>query len=304
MRTYDVTLVTYDKFPNLTADDLILREALEKRGLTVRSAIWSDESVDWSDSKTTVLRSMWDYFHRVEEFKTWLNKIEGRIDVFNSVDAVRWNMDKRYLVALEARGVPIVPSLFFNPRKPIVLSEECEKAGWGDVVVKPTVSGSAFGARRFKTSTIACNGQAHIDELLETRSVMVQPYRADVETIGERALVFIGGDYTHGFVKGAFSAGAAAGEFKERPLEAAAPEVAFGKRVLAALGCNPLYARVDFVPTSGGFELMELELIEPSLRFASSAVAVQKLVDLIATRVVSSGASARRTPDSLIDARA
>ena len=39
--------------------------------------------------------------------------------------------------------------------------------------------------------------QAHIDRLLETESVMIQPYHARVETEGELSAIFIDGQFSH-----------------------------------------------------------------------------------------------------------
>lgn len=64
-----VLLVTYEKFPNLTADDRLLLAALENRGMSVRAACWEDPLVDWANSSVAVIRSTWDYFVRVHEFQ-------------------------------------------------------------------------------------------------------------------------------------------------------------------------------------------------------------------------------------------
>ena len=54
---FDVTLVTYDAAPDLSRDDQILRAALERAGLRVRPAVWTDPTVDWRASRLTVIRA-------------------------------------------------------------------------------------------------------------------------------------------------------------------------------------------------------------------------------------------------------
>ncbi len=56
MSAFDVALVTYRNIPDLTADDQLLARELERRGLRVRAAVWSDPCVDWSEARLTVLR--------------------------------------------------------------------------------------------------------------------------------------------------------------------------------------------------------------------------------------------------------
>ena len=114
---------------------------------------------------------------------------------------------------------------------------------------------------------------------------MVQPYLREVETVAERALVFIGGRYSHAIRKAPFNPGAAGGSSAERPHEASDAEIAFAEEVLRACARELAYARVDFVPTEGGPLLMELELIEPALFFRHGARSAEALASVIAKKV-------------------
>src|SRR5579862_442479 len=106
----DCTLVTCDDVPDLDPDDRVLAEELVRRGISIAVAVWSDGSVDWSDTKCCVLRSTWDYHRRFDDFTAWLDRVSRLTTVWNSPKLVRWNADKRYLLDLEEAGVRIVPT--------------------------------------------------------------------------------------------------------------------------------------------------------------------------------------------------
>ena len=109
---HDVTLVTYENYPDLAPDDQIFRDVLVRRGANVRCAIWSDPDVDWSASPLAVIRATWDYPQRYPEFWKWLAHVETRTHLINDPQTVRWNSHKRYLADLERSGNRIVPTIF------------------------------------------------------------------------------------------------------------------------------------------------------------------------------------------------
>src|SRR5271155_2626408 len=118
----DVTIVTYEKYPDLAPDDRIFRDALIGLGASVRTAVWSDPTVDWAHSPVTVIRAAWDYPQRYPEFGEWLDRVEGRTKLVNAAEIVRWNMHKHYLAELSALGIAIAPTVFVEPHEAIDLA--------------------------------------------------------------------------------------------------------------------------------------------------------------------------------------
>jgi glutathione synthase/RimK-type ligase-like ATP-grasp enzyme len=280
---FDVTLVTYDTFPNLTDDDRILLAALEANGMRTRAAVWSDASVDWSLSPITVLRSPWDYFRRIDEFKQWLDATEPATTFINSADVVRWNMHKSYLRDLAARGVPVVPTHYVEQGLQPDIHAICERRGWREIVIKPCIGGSAYLTKRFAMEN-ASPAVEHLKALTAIQDAMIQPYLPAVESSRERALVFIGGAYSHAGLKAPFNAGPAGGEKAATPFVPAQDEVDFASTVIAALDALPDYARVDFVVTGNGPLVMEVELIEPALYFSFRPEAAGMLAHILIRR--------------------
>ena len=73
--------------------------------------VWDDESVDWDAYDRVVVRSVWDYTERVDEFLAWAESV-GPERLRNSPELLRFNADKRYLTQLDA---PTVPTTLLEP---------------------------------------------------------------------------------------------------------------------------------------------------------------------------------------------
>ncbi len=260
----DVTVLTYDRYPALHDDDRLFAQALRGRGASVRAAVWDDPSVDWSASPVAVFRSTWNYFEHPQAFTAWLDRAQRLTRLVNAAETVRWNADKSYLLELQARGVPVIPSEIVAAAHPRPIGDLCRERSWGDVVVKPAISGASFRTQRFSAGGDAA--QAHASALLAGgRDVLVQPYLPQVEREGEYALIYFGDVFSHAVRKLPFNGVPPDG--LEAPVDVPAPWKALAESILRCLPELPAYARVDLVPGGDGPLLMELELIEPTLFF-------------------------------------
>ncbi|HXU83665.1 MAG TPA: hypothetical protein VN914_19865, partial [Polyangia bacterium] len=127
-------------------------------------------------------------------------------------------------------------------------------------------------------------GQAHLEALATTRDMLVQPYFQSVHAHGERAVVWIDGEFTHEVRKTPRFTGDEEAISPGEPVAAAEREVA--EAVLAAAPRPLLYARVDLARDEAGHpHLMELELIEPSLFFYKFAPAAAVMAAAIAEQL-------------------
>ena len=104
---------------------------------------------------------------------------------------------------------------------------------------------------------------------------MVQPYLKRVDEVGETALVFFAGEFSHAIRKGPMlgpSREVMGGLFlKEdiRPRTRSAAEIALGRAAVKAAPEPCLYARIDVIPgLDGAPVVLEFEATEPSLFFA------------------------------------
>ena len=281
--TKRIALATSAEQAELHEHDLPLVDALRAAGLDPVAEVWTDPSIDWSAYDAILLRSVWDYHLRYDEFTEWLAQVDkAGVPVFNDADLVRWNGDKRYLLELRERGVAIVPSQ--------IAAGACLRevvAGLNDqeVVIKPTVGAGATHTIRGVAGSPELD-QA-MDELPDT-VYLVQPFQPEIQTDGEWSLVFIDGDFSHAVVQRPV-----AGDYRVQMMFGGvataaepSPDVLAGARsVLTSAGIQPLYARVDGLVVNGRFLLMELELIEPYLFLPQSPEASQKLASAVAARI-------------------
>jgi len=281
----DVALITYSELPGLAEDEQLLVDALARLGVKAGPAVWDDPAVDWAGISVCVIRSAWDYHHRLDEFVAWAERVASVSNLWNSAEVVRWNTRKTYLRELAERGIAIVPTVWLERGSQADLATLMTEHGWQSVVVKPVVSASAY-ATMLVTPESLSEGQAHLDKLLAEREMMVQPFISSVETSGERSLMFIDGQFTHA-VRRTFPLGPVQdGQEKSTLVEATRTEIGFAANVLHAGGHPTLYARVDVVrDEAGALCLMELELVEPSLFLQLAPEAVEKLTGAIADRL-------------------
>lgn len=285
-----VALVTCANIPELEPDDQLVIAPLAALGITAEPVVWDDPRVDWAAFDLVVLRSPWDYAPRRDEFVAWAHSVPR---LANAATSVEWNTDKRYLAGLEAAGIPVVPTTWILPGSP----------GWepptaGSWVVKPAVSAGSRDTGRYDMAgpEHRAHASAHVARLIaEDRVVMVQPYLSAVDTYGETALLFLGGEYSHAIRKGPMLTGpdiGVRGLYKEEaitPREPSAAERAVADKVLAAIPAElppHLYARVDLIPGPDDAPmLVELEVTEPSLFLEHSPGAADRLAAAIAARL-------------------
>jgi len=277
---YDIVVLTEDTYVNnpkldwynlqvLLEDELVV-DALQQQGLKVTKKSWSDTDFDWSQTRTAIFRTTWDYFDRFPEFSQWLQETANYTHFINPIETIQWSMDKRYLLDLLERGVNSVATHVLEQGKPVDLATKLKELGWSEAILKPVVSGAARHTYRINPSTVS-EVQHILEPLLAEEHFMLQPFQHNICSLGELSLMVMGGKVTHAVQKIA-----KAGDFRVQddhggmvyPYQANEEEIAFAERAIAACDPQPLYGRVDMIrDNDGNLAIMELELIEPELFF-------------------------------------
>jgi glutathione synthase/RimK-type ligase-like ATP-grasp enzyme len=276
-----IAFVTCERPIERDVDLDFLVPAVKRRDVSVETPGWSDPAVDWDSFDLAMLSSTWDYFERQDEFREWTRSVAARTKLINPLDIVEWNLDKRYLLELEAAGVPTIPTVWIEPGGTAEGAAEIAELGWETVVIKPVID---LGARN-----LVRVGAEHVEQMLGAFDVatMAQPYLPSVASEGELSLVYVRGELTHSLRKVP-----ARGDFRVQPqyggtheaeeLGAVVREIAAG--AVAVAPSQPLYARVDVVGTDDGPAVIELELIEPALYLDVAPAAAETIADaLLAT---------------------
>lgn len=279
-----VGFVTSGELRGLTPDDRSVVSVLAARRIEVVPVVWTEPVPPNLDA--LVLRSTWDYHLRLPEFLAWVDAAEASpIPLLNPPSTIRWNVDKKYLLEVEARGVPVVPTRHAARGSGVQLPSLLGAAGWTEAVVKPSVSGGAFETWRAGTGEADA---ARFARQVETMDCLVQPFVPELLSEGEWSLLFFGGRYSHAVLKRPER-----GDFRVQeefggvaaPAEASSAIIEAASRALEASGQDMLYARVDGVVRGGRLEVMELELLEPSLFLESSPGGAERFADALIERL-------------------
>jgi hypothetical protein len=299
------------QFPELHDDWPLARAALEDSGIDARPGVWSDPHVDWSAFDLVVANGAWDNIHHQSAFLAWVDHVgvELGVPMVNSPAMLRWNLDKRYLRALAAAGVPVVPTLWVEPAGPGAdaanpagaepdglagLVDLLERPG-DEIVVKPAVSGGGHRTARY-TRDAYDEARRHVAALLRAGgTAMVQPYQHAVDAEGETGLIFIGGVFSHAIHKAPMirpGAGPRDSLIDNQVVTAATATADQIDMATAALDAAEAvvgpstYARVDVVPDAAGAPaLLELELLDPVLFLTTDPPAAARLARALAQRL-------------------
>lgn len=282
-----VCFVTCRAWPEISASDRLVVDALAPLGVQVEGRPWNEPDARFSGFDAVVLRSNWDYHFEPDAFLAWLDGIErAGVRLFNPPALVRWNVSKRYLLALEAAGVPTVATTVLDrPTREAI--EAALRRHRGLVVLKPAIAASAHGTRLVTPATLEETLRALAAGVL-VPPLLVQPFVEEVRSRGEWALIFIDGDLTHAVLKrpgpGEFRVQGHLGGSAEA---AAAPAgvVAAARRALAALPAPPLYVRIDAVEAAAGPLVMEAEVNEPGLFFTHAPAAAGRFAEALLRRL-------------------
>lgn len=278
--------------PDLLPLDAAMRARLGDDNVSI--VAWDATGIDWSVFDAVIIRSTWDYADRLPEFLDWVQRVDAATRLINSVGAVCWSADKRYLADLAAEGIEIAPTVFVAPGDTAPGVE-------GLHVVKPTVGAGSNGARRCEPDEVA----AHVALLhAEGRTAIVQPYLDRLDEHGETALCFVAATgstdelvLSHAFRKGAILTSADVEKkgdlFAKEQIDTRTPtdaEVDLARRALgtdAVRRLGPImFARVDIAPYravdgTDAYVVMELELIEPSFYFETDPATVETFADAL-----------------------
>ncbi|MDE3138830.1 MAG: hypothetical protein KGL05_03180 [Acidobacteriota bacterium] len=259
----------------------LLVAALARLGVAATPRVWDDESVDWEAYDLVVVRSTWGYAESYPEFLAWARARERLV---NPYEVLEYSSDKHYLGDLARQGFPVVDTTYCEVG-------EVPRFPEATFVVKPTVGAGSIDAARFEaTDTLAAT--EHVARLHATgRCALIQPYVTTIDALGERALVFLDGEFSHAMTKRAHLNVAPEhrdGTFRTRQMSRAAGEpdaIDLAASLLSGRFADLAYGRVDLVRTPEGWKLMELELVEPALFLGYEESSPARAARAIARRI-------------------
>ena len=277
--------------------------AFADSGIELVQAPWEDGTIDWDSFDLVVVRSPWNYVDCLDEFRQWLDARRPMTTIHNAVSLIEWNMDKRYLADLAARGVPVVPTAFVQSIDEF--QSAIASAGSSEIVVKPSVSAGSRLTGRFAVDDPSA--EELVSRILsEGVTVMVQPFASRIDVQGEIGTVLFDGVVSHSFRKAALLAEGGAlvgGEYREEITAIVAPDDVLAVVTIAStvatkiarergwLAANEelLYGRYDVVRLDDGSPaLLEAELFEPCFFLPTDSESPRRFVDAVIRRLSNS----------------
>lgn len=242
----------------------LMREALAQVGRDIEIVQWDGEGIDWSRYEAAITSITWDYAERPEQFLSRLAEIAEQARLVNSLDVIRWNLNKTYLKELAKRGVQLVPTHWVDKATPQAADAAFAPFNTDRIVIKPVVGAGAW------RQVLLRKGEAWPDAAdLPPAAAMIQPFLSAIQTEGEYSFLFFNGQFSHAVVKRPkkddyriqMSFGG-----KAEPYMPSADDLDDARNVLESVPEELFHARVDMVRAEdGSLLLMELEVIEPYL---------------------------------------
>jgi glutathione synthase/RimK-type ligase-like ATP-grasp enzyme len=271
------------------ADDP-LADALRERGVAVSRPCWDDATVAWGELDLAVVRTTWDYAERREEFLAWAERTARHAEVLNPPEVLRWNTHKSYLIELEERGAPVVPTAWLAQGDRVAVADILAGRGWAAAVAKPAVGVGGQGLVRVDAEEPGA-AQDDVDALLADGDVLVQPYLERVESTGELSVVVIDGVAGHTVRKlprgGEYRVHEEHGASHER-VEVEPEVAALAEWLVEATGHELVFARVDLLEDDvGALQVVELEATEPDLYLRHASDGAARLADALCARLMS-----------------
>ena len=279
-----VAFVTWSGGPEVSADDRLAVVACADQGIHVEAATW-DVDRDWRRYDAIVIRSTWNYHLYPAQFTDWIDRCAAAgCSIWNPAAVLRWNLDKRYLLQLAAAGLLVPDTIVVAKGSTVELRDVLRSRGWTDAVVKPVVSASAF--QTFRAGDAGGDGDESaraFAEAVASRDMLVQQFVPEI-LAGEVSVMFFGGQFSHAVKKIPADREFRVQEEFGGQVEPYAPDAGTLRTCDIALSHVPgptLYARIDGVSTARGFEVIEVEVIEPSLFFRHDPAAATRFANAL-----------------------
>ncbi len=265
-----VVFLSCDNLDGFIIDDNLALPALLKAGFNVETKSWN-AVCDWSQYRAAIVRTTWDYTQKLDEFLVALKNISSQTQLVNDHETIRWNAQKTYLRDLKNWGLSIIPTEFSWPQNWTSLFTMWQT---DTLMVKPQIGASSVNTFKITRETIPAGP-------LFVGKPLIQPFRKRIFSEGEFSFHFFYGEFSHAIQKIPKQGDYRVQEEYGGNIISIAPSpqdlalaTSIYKIVESKLQTPTLFHRVDLVRNDNGeLEIMELELVEPSLYFRTNNAA-------------------------------
>ncbi len=264
-------LLTISDLSNFQSYDNLIVKPFRNLGWECEFIPWDSISINWDDFEAVIIRSTWDYQQKEKLFFKTLQSIEASTaTLYNSLDTVKWNINKRYLLELERENISIIPTKFYDSFDFDIVSQLFSFFNENKLIIKPCVSANADDTFILEQSKME-NLKSVLKNTFSQKNFLVQPFIKNIKSEGEYSLIYFGNRLSHVLLKtpknGDFRVQEEHGGSLKKINKPESLLIDFGNKVMQTIPYQCLYSRVDVVRDGNNYLLMEVELIEPSLYF-------------------------------------
>ena len=264
-------LLTISDLSNFQSYDNLIVKPFKNLGWECEFIPWDSNSINWDDYEAVIIRSTWDYQQKEKLFFKTLQSIEASTaTLYNSLDTVKWNINKRYLLELERKNISIIPTKFYDSFDFDIVSQLFSFFNENKLIIKPCVSANADDTFILEQNKME-NLKSVLKNTFSQKNFLVQPFIKNIKSEGEYSLIYFGNRLSHVLLKtpknGDFRVQEEHGGSLKKINKPESSLIDFGNKVMQTIPYQCLYSRVDVVRDGNNYLLMEVELIEPSLYF-------------------------------------
>lgn len=261
-----VALVSSEKDMYTTTDNLLLKEAFLKRGISAKMVSWQDNDVDYKDFDGALVTTMWGYQNNLKDLQDWMKDVaKSNTPIFNSLEILKANYDKvKQFKILDKCKISHIETMVVKKWDDETEEKAVKKFGF-PFVVKPSISGSGEGAVLINEESELDVAREKLTKISPEKSLLVQPFVPEISD-GELAIILIDGKIVNvvrrfpGIFQGKFHVEVEDPEM----LDDRALKIVKQVRMIPEYE-DALYVRIDLVETGGFYKVMELEYFEPQL---------------------------------------
>lgn len=265
-------------------EDIFIRDQIRLKDVKCEIATLQDIVSESLPDDIVILKSIWGYHLEFEKFIIQIKSLKEKgLKLVNPYEVVMWNIDKsRYLEDVR-QDINTIPTQKLNLNENDtreVLSKKLQTISsylsQEELVVKPAISASGYATYIYKTT---CPDKTVLQKIIDHNSIeyLVQPYRKSVLN-GELSVVIIGGETMYGISRypGIFTDNKSTEyipieNLPNQVIQLAEKTLVF---LLKKFGYQPHILRLDVIGNVNlGFEVLELELIDPDLFFRKIPIA-------------------------------
>ncbi|PIQ66348.1 MAG: hypothetical protein COV96_02015 [Candidatus Zambryskibacteria bacterium CG11_big_fil_rev_8_21_14_0_20_42_18] len=271
-----IYIASSEKYVGKIHEDIYMRDACRNMRLFSEIATLSDITNISESSDVVILKSIWGYHLHYKEFIKEVSRLKKKgVILVNDYNFIFWNIDKyKYLNEINHMNVIPTASLQLNGLDTTseinsVISETCRRFNADTLIIKPSISESGYLTFKYNKNN---NNEMVVAALFNNRQLnfIAQPYRSSVSE-GEISVIIINGVLLYGIKR-------FPGIFTDKldpvylnlsnvPRTIQNETVALRNFFLKRFRTLPNICRVDFVRVDTGYEILEVELIDPDLFF-------------------------------------